>query len=55
MPEQCACPSIDAIRCTQLRAHLSDADMEAMDPEDRECDCICHGGSRLYCEDYDDD
>lgn len=38
---QCACISEDATRCAQLRSHLTDAQFEAIDPDDRECECAC--------------
>lgn len=39
---QCACISEDAARCAQLRSHLTDTQFEAIDPDDRACECACH-------------
>lgn len=38
----CSCLSEHAGRCLQLRSHLTDAQFEALDPDDQECECVCH-------------
>ena len=43
---KCACLAEDAKRCLRLRSRLTDAQFEALDRDDNECECVCHSDAR---------
>ena len=49
---QCACIAEDAKRCLRLRSRLTDAQFEALDRDDNECECACHQNDG---EEYDEE